>query len=63
MNFVKRFLYHLTAAATLLFAALAAGEWLVPGSVLPFFNLIDAAIPLIGLILLCAIVVPRDEIS
>ncbi len=41
-TFAKRLGWHVLGATAVLAACLAVGEWLVPGSVLPFFNLVDA---------------------
>lgn len=51
-QFFRRLFFHLAAASTTLIGCLFLGEWLVPGSVLPFFNAVDAVLPLI--VLLCA---------
>ncbi|MEO5928271.1 MAG: hypothetical protein ABIO72_06095 [Patescibacteria group bacterium] len=42
-QFLRRFLYHITAASCVLFVVLAVGEYLVPGVVLPFVDLVDVA--------------------
>ena len=60
-EFLRRFLYHTTSAATALVGLLVVGEWLVPGSVLPFFNLIDAVLVLTALILFTGFVVTQKN--
>ncbi|MCR4278468.1 MAG: hypothetical protein NUV81_01010 [bacterium] len=61
MILLKRFLFHVTASATTLFLILSIGEWLVPGSVLPFFNVVDAILPLFGLILVCVLICSKPS--
>lgn len=41
LDFLRRLLLHATLAASVLTAVLLLGEFLVPGSVLPFIDLID----------------------
>lgn len=50
MEFLRAFFHHLTLASTTLFTILLLGEFFVPGSVLPFVDLIDLALVLLGLI-------------
>jgi len=54
--FLKQFLLQTTASALVLFGLLTIGEWLVPGSVLPFFDLVDAVLPLIVLLMTSIVV-------
>lgn len=55
-EFLRRFLFHLATACSSLFIVLFVGEYFVPGSVLPFINLIDATLVVLGLLVLAAIV-------
>ena len=58
-EFLKRFLSHVTAASTVLCIVLAAGEYLVPGSVLPFLDLVDAALVVLALNAVTVLIVSR----
>lgn len=58
--FLKQFLFHTTAAAIVLFVVLLLGEFFVPGSVLPFINLIDASLFLMVLVIFTGIVVSKE---
>jgi len=60
-SFLKGLLFHIVSAATILFLTLLLGEYFVPGSVLPFVNLIDATIPLLGGIVLFLLLKPSDS--
>lgn len=61
-EFFHRFLWHISAAAITLFVILLIGEYLVPGSVLPFVDLIDATIAIVALVILTVIVsLPRSD--
>lgn len=55
-EFFRRFLWHVTTAATVLFVLLLIGEYFVPGSVLPFVDLVDATIVIIGLLVVAALI-------
>jgi len=46
------FVRHLTLASGLLLVTLMGLEWLLPGSVLPFVDLIDLILPLVFLLLI-----------
>jgi hypothetical protein len=59
--FLKGLLFHIISAAIVLFAILLLGEYFVPGSVLPFVNLIDAIIPLLAGIVLFLLLKPGDS--
>jgi hypothetical protein len=59
LDFLKRLLVHVTAAATALCLVLAVGEYLVPGSVLPFLDLVDLALLVGALNVVTALVVTR----
>jgi hypothetical protein len=59
VEFLKRLLTHVTAAATVLCIALAVGEYLVPGSVLPFLDLVDLALVVAALNVATALLVSR----
>ncbi len=58
--FLKQFLFHTTSASIVLFVVLLLGEFFVPGSILPFINLIDASLFLIVLVVFTGVIV-RDE--
>ena len=62
MMFLKRLFFHITTALITLFVVLLVGEWFVPGSVLPFINLVDLTIPLIGLLIVCVLIC-SDSVS
>jgi hypothetical protein len=62
-EFLKRFLFHLTVAGLILAALLLLGEKLVPNSVLPFVDVIDALPILLGLLILTVLVHTGDETS
>ena len=49
--FLKRLLFHTTAACLILALLLLLGEKLVPGSVLPFIDVIDLLPVLLALII------------
>ena len=50
LDFLRRFLRHVTAASVVLWIVLVIGEYMVPGVVLPFINLIDLAPALLVLL-------------
>ncbi|MCI0479489.1 hypothetical protein L0Y59_03010 [Candidatus Uhrbacteria bacterium] len=58
-EFLRRFLFHVTAAADAVAALFLVAEFLAPGSVLPFVGLVDLLIPLIVLNVIAAMLVPR----
>lgn len=51
-EFLQRFLYHVTAALAVLAIVLLIAERLVPGSVLPFVDVIDLLPIVFGLVML-----------
>ncbi len=50
--FLKKILFHCTAVALVLFIFLLLLEYLVPGSVLPFIDLIDGSMVVLGLLVI-----------
>lgn len=59
-EFLKRFLYHITASALVLTAILLLDEKLVPGLVLPFIDVIDFLPILLGLLILTLFTLPDE---
>ncbi|MBU1348613.1 hypothetical protein KJ781_00925 [Patescibacteria group bacterium] len=57
--FLRRFLFHVTAAADVLAILLLLAEFFVPGSILPFIDVVDLLLPLIFLNVVTAFLVPR----
>ena len=55
-EFFRRLLWHITTAATTLFVVLLIGEYFVPGSVLPFIDLVDGAIGIAGLLIITSLI-------
>lgn len=60
-NFLRRLLFHTTAASLVLSVILLIGEKLVPGSVLPFIDLIDLLPILLALIIAVLAFPPRKS--
>lgn len=56
IEFLRAFIHHLTLASLVLFVLLLIGEFFVPGSVLPFVNLVDLSPVLLGLVVLRAVI-------
>lgn len=61
--FLRRLLFHVALAALVLFAVLLIGEIFVPGSVLPFIDLVNLTLGLVALLILAALfpVGPQEE--
>jgi hypothetical protein len=59
-DFLRRFLRHITAASSALWIVLMIGEYMVPGVVLPFINLIDL-IPVLLLLLILTLILGKKE--
>lgn len=62
-EFLRRFLFHVASAATVLLIVLAAGEYLVPGSVLPFLDLVDLSLVVLLLVVGSALISRRKDAS
>lgn len=59
-QFIRRFVSHLTAAMSVLFVLLTVGEYFVPGTVLPFIDVVDAAIVILVLLSISLILAKKE---
>lgn len=59
--FLRRLLRHVTAATAVLFVVLILGEYFVPGTVLPFIDVVDAVPILLVLLGMCAVLPSRSK--
>jgi hypothetical protein len=60
-DLLRRFLFHLSVAGTVLIVVLLLGETFVPGSVLPLLNVVDAIPILVILVVLFVALSRRPE--
>ncbi|MBI4138998.1 hypothetical protein HY479_02495 [Candidatus Uhrbacteria bacterium] len=59
-RFIASFLFHLTAASVVLSALLLITEDVIPGSVLPFVDVVDL-LPIVLALVIATAVWPRPE--
>lgn len=59
-QFLIRLVNHVTAAASVLIIVLAVGEYFVPGTVLPFIDLVDA-IPALVVLLAFSLILAKKQ--
>lgn len=60
-DFFHHFFTHLLSAACILAILLVTAEFIVPGSVLPFFDLVDGLFVLFGLLILTIVILPKSR--